>query len=454
MRLVEAFRLDKHRRIAFVGAGGKTTAIFRLAEEAQQQGEKLVLVAATTHLGAWQTSRGDTHTVLTTLEDVLNWQPTAGVHVFTGPPVEEARLAGVPLVLMDALAQIAKREGGLLLVEADGSRQKPLKAPAEHEPVIPSWVDEVVVVAGMSGLGQPLDDAYIHRPERFAAFSGLDAGQPVSVEGLAKVLLNALGGLKEIPETSARTVLLNQCDSDLLGGQAAQLAGRLLPKYGQVILAHLAETGEQSVLSVRRRVAGVVLAAGGSGRMGQPKQLLDWFGKPFVRVVTETAVASGLGPVLVVTGAAHEQVEAAIADLPVQIVRNHGWEQGQSTSVRAVMEAIGNGPDAPLGAIFFLVDQPQIPVRLVQTLLDAYAESLPPVVAPLVDDRRGNPVLFDGRTFEALRGTVGDAGGRQVFSCFRVAYIPCLDAAAGMDVDTPEDYEKLLAHFGGESPAA
>lgn len=447
MHLVEAFRLDEHRRIAFVGAGGKTTAIFRLAEEARQQGEASVLVAATTHFGAWQTSRGDTHTILTSLDDLEAWQNSAGVHVFTGPPVEEERVAGLSPVLVDALEQVARREGCLLLVEADGSRRKPLKAPAAHEPVIPLWVDEVVVVAGMSGLGSTLEAGHIHRPERFAALSGLNEGQQVTVEGLAKVLLVKVGGLKAIPPTAARTVLLNQCDNDTLAGQAAQLAGKLLPMYGQVILAHLEEAGDQEIRSVKRRVAGIILAAGGSGRMGQPKQLLDWFGKPFVRVVTETALASGLWPVLVVTGAAHAQTEAALAGLPVQIVRNDLWEQGQSTSVRAAMEAMIPGPDAPLAAMFLLVDQPQVSVRLVKTLLDTYASTLSPIVAPLVDDRRGNPVVFGLRTFDALRGTTGDAGGRQVFSRFRVQYVPWLDAAAGMDVDTPEDYAKLLAHF-------
>jgi molybdenum cofactor cytidylyltransferase len=97
--------------------------------------------------------------------------------------------------------------------------------------------------------------------------------------------------------------------------------------------------------------------------------------------------------------------------------------------------------------MFLLVDQPQIPVQLVQALVDAYASSLSPIVAPLVDDRRGNPVLFSEETFDALLKTTGDAGGRQVFSRFRVEYIPWLDAAVGMDVDTPQDYAALLAAY-------
>lgn len=448
MRLIEAFRFGTDRRIAFTGAGGKTTAMFRLAQEARQNGFEQVFIAATTHLGVAQAAWGDTHTILQTVEDLVGWQEGAGVHVFTGPIGEDDRTAGLPLDVIDALEVIASRGSAPLLVEADGSRRKPLKAPAAHEPVIPPWVDEVVLVAGMQGVGKPLADGNVHRVDRFAALSGLRKGEPVTVQALAKVLLDAEGGRKGIPQSSRRTVLLNQCDTDAIMGQANQLAGWLIPQFGQVILAQLENVGEQEVTAVRRRAAGVVLAAGGSGRMGQPKQLLDWFGRSFVRAVSETALAAGLWPVLVVTGAAHEQVREAISGLPVQVVENPLWKAGQSTSVQAAVNAFRQmQTEAPLAAVFLLVDQPQIPVPLVQALLANHASTLSPIVAPLVDDRRGNPVLFSQETFDALLATKGDAGGRQVFSRFRVEYFPWLDAGAGMDVDTPEDYAALLAAY-------
>ena len=86
--------------------------------------------------------------------------------------------------------------------------------------------------------------------------------------------------------------------------------------------------------------AGIILAAGGSSRFGQPKPLLDWHGKPFVRAVAETALAAGLSPVVVVTGANAEQVENAIRDLPVSIIRNQDWQDGQSTSIRAGLRSL------------------------------------------------------------------------------------------------------------------
>ena len=188
----------------------------------------------------------------------------------------------------------------------------------------------------------------------------------------------------------------------------------------------------------------MVLAAGGASRLGQPKQLLDWHGQPFVRAVAETALAAKLRPVLVVTGAYHDKVSAALEGLPLEIVHNPDWEQGQSTSVGAAVRALTKPGEESAAALFLLVDQPQIPVTLIRAVLDTYAKSLSPIVAPLVDSRRGNPVLFDRRTFPSLAAVEGDAGGRKVFSKFPVIYVPWLDARAGLDVDTIEDYQRLL----------
>jgi len=112
--------------------------------------------------------------------------------------------------------------------------------------------------------------------------------------------------------------------------------------------------------------------------------------------------------------------------------------------VRKAIESLSPADQDVYGVIFFLVDQPQISVALVQSLLDTYHTSLSPIVAPLINDRRGNPVLFDQMTFEELSKLTGDAGGRQVFSRFEVKYIPWLDDKMGLDVDTLEDYKRLL----------
>jgi len=188
-------------------------------------------------------------------------------------------------------------------------------------------------------------------------------------------------------------------------------------------------------------VAGIILAAGASQRMGQPKPLLLWRGKPFVCHVARTALDAGLTPVVIVIGAHAEEVWAALADLPVEIVYNPNWAEGQSTSVQAGLQSLPPETDA---AVFLLADQPHIPAALVRALLEQHAQTGAPIVAPLIGEQRGNPVLFDRSTFPDLMSLRGDAGGRLIFSRYRVVYVPWHDPSLLLDVDTLEDYERLL----------
>lgn len=437
MRLIDALPLAAAARLAFVGAGGKSTALFMLA---RQYGNAIWL-AASTHLAVEQATLADHHIVLASGDSIPDGFPQAGVTLFTGPAGDDRRTAGLEPSQLDALHA---RAGDIpLLIEADGSRRRSLKAPASHEPVIPPFVDTVVVVAGWGGVGQPLSQATTHRPEVFAALSMLKLGEVVTPSALAAVLAHPEGGRKNVPASARLIALLNQVESPAQAAAAAQLAPALLAAgYAAVITAHLesADASEQ-VWSVVERVAGVVLAAGGSARLGQPKQFLQWRGKPFVRAVCETALAAGLDPVVVVVGAHATQVRAVLSDLTVQFVENAEWESGQSGSVQAGLAAL---PPQTGAAVFLLVDQPQTPPELVRALVERYSLTRHPIVAPLIDGQRGNPVLFGRRTFPRFAELSGDQGGRALFRHFDPDYIPWLDPAASLDVDTPEDYARLL----------
>lgn len=433
LRLSQPSLSDQNPVVAFAGAGGKTTALFQLARQLSP-----AMVTTTTHLGAWQAPLADRHIVAGDAVDLaaLEKDFPPGVTLVTGPP-EGNRFRGVEQDLLYWLHAISKERRLPLLIEADGARQRPLKAPAAHEPVIPAFVEAVSVVAGLAGLGKPLTDEFVHRPEIFSQLSGLEMGQAVTPEAVVRVLAHPSGGLKSIPPGARRVALLNQADTAELQAQAKRLAEKLLPAYDAVLVASL---GQNQTYAAHEPVAGIVLAAGESKRFGQPKQLLEWRGKPFVRQAAETALAAGLSPVVVVTGANAGAVGAAVGGLPLTICHNPDWQSGQSSSLQAGLSAL---PPKTGAAIFLLADQPHVPPTLLRALVERHSLDLSPVVAPQVGGRRANPVLFDRVAFPALRSLSGDVGGRAVFDRFPPAYLPWHDESLLADIDTPEDYARL-----------
>ncbi len=286
--------------------------------------------------------------------------------------------------------------------------------------MIPAFADTVVVVAGLSALGKPLSAQTAHRPQEFTRISGISPGEAIDPAALSRVLLHPQGGLKGIPPGVRRMLLLNQADTDLLQSQAhAMLLGRpdqpsFFQAYHAVIIASLIR-GE--IYAVHEPVAGILLAAGGASRYGSPKQLLEYQGVPLVRRVAQVALACGVSPLIVVSGAYTPEMRLALQGLDVTLVHNLEWQEGQSTSVKL---GIGHLPSEAGSVIFFLADQPFIQESLLQALIEAHAASLAPIVAPMVDGRRSNPVLFDRRTWADFASLSGDAGGRQLFSRYTV----------------------------------
>jgi molybdenum cofactor cytidylyltransferase len=187
------------------------------------------------------------------------------------------------------------------------------------------------------------------------------------------------------------------------------------------------------------RIAGLVLAAGRSTRMGGPNKLLEEInGKPLVRIVAEHALASRAKPVIVVTGHQRERVEHALAGLPVTFAHNPDFADGLSTSLKAGIKAVPADAD---GAIVTLGDMPQVTATLIDRLIAAFdPERGALVVIPTIEGKRGNPVLWARRFFSDLLAVEGDVGARHLISGYAeaVTEVPVEDASALTDVDTPE----------------
>jgi molybdenum cofactor cytidylyltransferase len=184
------------------------------------------------------------------------------------------------------------------------------------------------------------------------------------------------------------------------------------------------------------RVAGVLLAAGTSTRFGDRNKLLATRGgDPLVRRAARTLVAAPVDPVVVVVGHEADRVAAALDGLGVELVHNDDYGTGQASSVRTGVAAVADRADAVVVA---LGDMPAVSPTTVETLVDAYAAGVGDALATAYEGRRGNPVLFDRRFFDALADVTGDVGGRGLL-LEHGTLIETADPGVRRDVDEPAD---------------
>lgn len=195
-------------------------------------------------------------------------------------------------------------------------------------------------------------------------------------------------------------------------------------------------------------ISGILLAAGRSQRMGQPKLLLPWHGIPLVRHVAQLALRTKLDELIVVTGHRAEHMAAALADLPLRIVHNAAFLEGQSTSLRAGIAAVDRAADA---ALILLADQPLLQVRTIDVLIGTYNTTNASIIVPRYGGRRGNPVMFRRALFPVLSAITGDQGARQVIEDHQtqVAWVDVADEGVSLDIDTPDAYQQLLDRSSG-----
>lgn len=191
-------------------------------------------------------------------------------------------------------------------------------------------------------------------------------------------------------------------------------------------------------------IALVLLAAGGSTRMGSPKQLLPFQGRPLIRHAAETALASGCDPVMVVLGPHIDEIRASLDGLDVVIVENTDWEQGIGTSIRAgISGAEIMGCD---GAILALADQPLITAEILKRLVEEHEETGRPIIASEYSDTVGVPAFFSREYFPKLTALLPSEGCKAVIlaNLEQSIRIPCPEAET--DLDTPGDYRSIAGN--------
>jgi molybdenum cofactor cytidylyltransferase len=425
--------------VAFTGAGGKSAALGRLAREAR--GRHPILLTTTTRLAISQQSLADSHHVVLSVADAesIPFQADRSILVTGRPdPMEGKLLAPAP----EALETLRKRflmDGALVAIEADGARGRWVKAPAEHEPLIPSWVDVVVPVAGWKAVGEVLDSRVAHRPELVAQALGISEGEPLTPRLMGALLSSSRGGLKGIPPGAEVRALLNGAVSEADKAIVQEVSAVVLGAERIRALLTGDLDSDDPVRYLTSRVAGIILAGGAGARLRETKPIAEWKGRPLVSHVIRAARQGGLKPIVVVLGSQAAKVRAALAAEDVAFVDNPAWNEGQSSSVQAGLDAVEADVE---GAVFLLADMPLVSADTIGRLVEGHARTLAAIVAPVGAGRRGNPVLFDRRVFPALHALSGDQGGRSLLERWEWQAVSA-DPAEFFEVDDPGDLETL-----------
>ena len=158
-------------------------------------------------------------------------------------------------------------------------------------------------------------------------------------------------------------------------------------------------------------LAAVILSGGSSSRMGSPKALLDYQGRPFLEHLLEVTRHPRIGLRRVVLGAHAEPIARAIELHADEIVINDRWQDGQLSSLHAAMRSLPAGTD---GMLVCPIDHPLVSAALVDDLVEAFYASRAPVVVPVYEGRRGHPVIFSAAVYEELEKASMDVGARAV----------------------------------------
>jgi molybdenum cofactor cytidylyltransferase len=437
--------------VSLVGGGGKTSLMVALARALVANGRS-VIATTTTRIFTEQ----------------LGLAPVA----FTGQTVSPSRVqtalarhgwclvvgrlngekaAGVAI---DQPAQWLARSGvDVVLVEADGSRMRPFKVPADHEPVVPPETTLLIPVVGVQAVNGRIADS-AHRPERVVALvQSILAAQPQTVTPdslltpalIADLLTHPQGGLKNAPPTARIVPFINQIETAVDFSHARQIA-RLALRSAAVDSVLLGSArSETPVFERHERVRIVILAAGRGQRMGGvTKQLLPWGDATVLEEVIVQAQASMAHDLVVVTGHDAAAVTAVAEAAGAATLHNPDYANGEMLS--SLKTAVGHLPSHIQAILVMLADQPLVDQPIIDQLLSAYWRGEGDLIAPTYNGLRGNPVLLGRAYFEELLALPAGLAPRTLLRRHydKLRLVPVASDAVLIDLDRPQDYEQAV----------
>ena len=439
--LLAAFAIGQQPElIAIVGGGGKTSLMFALAHALPGR----VVLTTTTRIFAAQMRLA---TAVCTSNDLSQLGPNLdkyGSCLVIGE-VQGEKAFGVKPNLPGQL--LARSDVDYVIVEADGSRMRPIKAPATHEPVIPPDATLVIPVVGIDALDGPLEKV-AHRPELLrSVISKQDpvSSERLSVADVAALLVHPEGGMKGVPEGARAIPLINKVETVAQSQAARQIAHhtlRLSPLHSPLsqVVSGAIKNSQQPIHEVQRRVTAVILAAGEAKRMGQLKQLLPWGGTTVLGQTIRQAKQSLAHETWLVSGHRAPEIEVIAEAENIYVIRNRQYASGEMLS--SLQTAVAQLPPSTAAALVLLADQPMIEPETLNQLLIAFWQGKGELVAPVYEGQRGNPVLIGRSHFAELLALPSGAAPRSLLQRHPVHLVPVASDSVLRDLDRPEDYER------------
>jgi len=399
MKLQQAFELSRGDVVAFIGAGGKTSALIGIGYELAEAGwrvlattttaikeEQLQLMPATRHYAA----------------DSFYISEALSQHgfVFLHDAIRDGQVYGAT---MDRIREILDTvDSDILLVEADGAQGLPLKAPFDGEPLIPDAATLVIPIASLGALGKPLDEAHIYNPQAMIEKYGFYAGSEVRSPWIAQVLRDEELGLRGIPEKARVIAFLNQTPSDGYLRDRARLIAKLVlksPRLQGVALGSV--RASNPICEVQRPIGAIILADNKLCGLEQPEMLQPWTkSKTVIEHIVERLIRSRLEQIVVVAGYYADEIKRLLKPLGIKVMYNRAYKTGNLLgSFKVGLRAM---PEHIAASLVVFGHQSQIQPRVLYQLMMAYAEGKGELVVPRYQMRQGYPVLIGRRYWPDL----------------------------------------------------
>jgi molybdenum cofactor cytidylyltransferase len=439
MKFQQAFGVTRGDVVAFIGAGGKTSALIGMGYELMESGWR-VLATTTTAIAEEQLALMPHALYYDAQPEIISAALSEHGFVFLFDAIREGMVFGPSIEWTKQILDTV--DSDVLLIEADGAAGLPFKAPYEHEPVIPREASLVIPIASLGVLDKPLNDDYVYNSQAMIDKYGFYPGGQVRSPWIAQVLRDEELGLRGIPDTARVVAYINQTPNEgYLRGRARLIARLALqsPRFDGVALGSI--RAADPVLEVQRPVGAIVLTAGISQRMGESKDLLPWSpGKTIIECIVEQLIKSRLDDVSVVTGYAAADVKSRIKSLDVKAVHNRGYKNGDILA--ALRVGLRTLPDHIAAVLVVAGDQPRIQPKVVYSLLKAYSEGVGDFIIPTYQTLAGYPMLIARRYWSDILDGQQGKSLHNVCSVHEseITYLPLDTDTVLSRIDTQADY--------------